>query len=74
MPTLSLWQDVLQDGLTEAVAAGELRADAPREAILALLRSVTYGQQVVQVTSHDAPELHLAVLESILSPWRTLAE
>ncbi len=74
MPTLSLWQDVLQDGLTEAVAAGELRADAPLEAILALLRSVTYGQQVVQVTSHDAPELHLAVLESILSPWRTLAE
>lgn len=69
-PTLSLWQDILREGLIEAVAAGELRADTPQDDLLALLRSITYGQQVVHVTSPEPPASHLSVLESILSPWR----
>lgn len=73
-PTLSLWQDVLRDGLTEAVAAGELRADAPVEDLLALLRSVGYGQQVVQVTAPEDAAQHLRVLESALAPWRLTAD
>lgn len=72
--TISLWQDVLQEGIAEAITSGELREDTPRDAVLALLRSITYGQQVVHVTAHDTPEQHLALVESILSPWQTPAD
>mgnify|MGYP001615712558 CR=1 FL=1 len=68
-PTLSLWQDVLRDGLTEAVAAGELRADTPRDDLLALLQAVAYGQQVVHVTAPEDAAHHLRVLDAVLRPW-----
>ncbi|MEJ1090922.1 TetR/AcrR family transcriptional regulator [Microbacterium istanbulense] len=70
-PTLSLWQDVLREGLSEAVDSGELRADTPQEDLLALLRSITYGQQIAHVTAPESAAQHVRVLESILSPWRT---
>ena len=39
-------------------------------AVMALLRSITYGQQVVEVTEPQPEAAHLAVLDSILAPWR----
>lgn len=69
-PTLATWQSSIRDALEEAVTDGELSVDTPREAVMALLRSITYGQQVVEVTEPQAAAAHLAVLDSILSPWR----
>lgn len=70
-PTLARWQDVLVEGLEEAVDDGELRPETPADDLLALLRAITYGQQIVQVTTPEDAARHLRVLESILSPWRT---
>lgn len=69
-PTLATWQDSIRDALEEAVADGELRSDTPQDAVMALLRSITYGQQVVEVTEPQSEAAHLAVLDSILAPWR----
>lgn len=49
-PTLATWQDSIRSSLEEAVADGALRAETPQDAVMALLRSITYGQQVVEVT------------------------
>ena len=70
-PTLPLWRTELAEALEEAVAAGELRADTPREDVLALLRAITYGQQIVEVTEPAGAASHLRVLAAILAPWRT---
>lgn len=70
LPTLATWQDSIRSSLDEAVTDGELRADTPRDAVMALLRSITYGQQVVEVTEPQSVAAHLDVLESILTPWR----
>lgn len=70
MPTLATWQDGIRDALHEAVADGELRGNTPTDAVMALLRSVTYGQQVVEVTEPQEPAAHLSVLHGILAPWR----
>lgn len=70
-PTLATWQGSIRDALGEAVADGELRDDTPTDAVIALLRSITYGQQVVEVTEPQDAAAHLAVLASILAPWRT---
>jgi AcrR family transcriptional regulator len=70
-PTLATWQDSIREALEEAVADGELRADAPTDAVMALLRSITYGQQVVEVTEPQPEAAHLAVLDGILAPWLT---
>ncbi|TQL86915.1 TetR family transcriptional regulator [Microbacterium saperdae] len=70
-PTLATWQDSIRDALEEAVADGELRADTPQDAVMALLRSITYGQQVVEVTEPQPEAAHLAVLDGILAPWRS---
>lgn len=70
-PTLATWQGSIRAALEEAVADGELGADTPTDAVMALLRSVTYGQQVVEVTEPQDAAAHLAVLNSILSPWRS---
>jgi AcrR family transcriptional regulator len=69
-PTLATWQDSIRAALEEAVADGELQPDTPRDAVMALLRSITYGQQVVEVTEPQPASAHLAVLDSILTPWR----
>ena len=69
-PTLATWQDSIRDALEEAVADGELRSDTPQDAVMALLRSITYGQQVVEVTEPQPAAAHLAVLDSILAPWQ----
>ncbi len=69
-PTLATWQGSIREALREAVDDGELRADTPADAVMALLRSITYGQQVVEVTEPQEPAAHLAVLRGILSPWR----
>ncbi|CAH0252346.1 HTH-type transcriptional regulator BetI [Microbacterium oxydans] len=69
-PTLATWQDSIRSALEEAVADGELHRDTPQDAVMALLRSVTYGQQVVEVTEPQPSSAHLAVLDSILAPWR----
>ncbi|MDQ4214578.1 TetR family transcriptional regulator [Microbacterium capsulatum] len=70
MPTLPLWRSETEEALEEAVADGELRAGTPREDLLALLRAITYGQQVVEVAEPVGPEAHLAVLAAIVTPWR----
>lgn len=70
-PTLATWQDSIRAALDEAVADGELDVRTPTDAVMALLRSVTYGQQVVEVTEPQDAAAHLAVLDSILAPWRT---
>ncbi|MBO9624793.1 MAG: TetR/AcrR family transcriptional regulator [Microbacterium sp.] len=69
-PTLATWQDGIRESLDEAVADGELRDRTPTDAVMALLRSITYGQQVVEVTEPQDATAHLAVLHSILDPWR----
>lgn len=69
-PTLATWQDSIREALQEAVADGELHSDTPQDAVMALLRSITYGQQVVEVTEPQAEAAHLAVLDGILAPWR----
>lgn len=69
-PTLATWQDGISEALDEAVADGELTGATPKQAVMSLLRSITYGQQVLEVTEPRGAEAHLAVLDSILSPWR----
>lgn len=69
-PTLATWQDGISEALDEAVADDELTAATPKQAVMSLLRSITYGQQVLEVTEPRGAEAHLAVLDSILSPWR----
>jgi AcrR family transcriptional regulator len=69
-PTLATWQEGITEALDEAVADGELRPETPTDAVIALLRSITYGQQVVEVTEPQDAAAHRAVLHSILSPWR----
>lgn len=69
-PTITVWEHDIRNCLDEAIAAGELRQQTPVDAVLMLLRSVTYGQQVVEVTAPQAPAAHTAVLDSILAPWR----
>lgn len=70
-PTLATWQSGIRSALAEAVADGELAAGTPTEAVMALLRSITYGQQVVEVTEPQDAAAHIAVLDSILAPWRS---
>lgn len=69
-PTLATWQESIRSALEEAVIDGELRDDTPQEATMALLRAITYGQQIVEVTEAQPAAAHLAVLDSILAPWR----
>lgn len=69
-PTLVTWQDSIRSALEEAVEDGELRSDTPRQAVMTLLRAVTYGQQVVEVTEPQTAAAHLAVLDGVLAPWR----
>lgn len=69
-PTLATWQDGISEAIDEAVIDGELSAATPKQAVMSLLRSITYGQQVLEVTEPRGAEAHLAVLDSILSPWR----
>ncbi|WP_353116118.1 TetR family transcriptional regulator C-terminal domain-containing protein [Microbacterium sp.] len=70
LPTQSLWQDELRSAIDEAVADGELRADTPRADLLALLQSITYGQQIMQVSSPE-DAAHQRVLDAVLAPWTT---
>lgn len=69
-PTLATWQDRISEAIDEAIVDGELSAATPKQAVMSLLRSITYGQQVLEVTEPRGAEAHLAVLDSILSPWR----
>ncbi|MBS1698568.1 MAG: TetR/AcrR family transcriptional regulator [Actinobacteria bacterium] len=69
-PTIPLWRSETAEALTQAVADGELRADTPLDGVLALLRAITYGQQVAEVAEPTAPAEHLRVLAAILDPWR----
>ncbi len=69
-PTLATWQDTTRLALREAIEDGELRTDTPTEAIVTLLRSITYGQQIVEVTEPQTPAAHLTVFEVALAPWR----
>uniref|UniRef100_UPI000A93E8D6 TetR family transcriptional regulator C-terminal domain-containing protein n=1 Tax=Microbacterium resistens TaxID=156977 RepID=UPI000A93E8D6 len=70
-PTAAPWHQDLADAIEEAVADGELQAATPRADLLALLRAVTYGQQIVEVTEPQPPAAHRAVLAAVLAPWRT---
>ncbi|MFY9712272.1 MAG: TetR/AcrR family transcriptional regulator [Microbacterium sp.] len=70
-PTLGTWHESIRDSLDQAVAGGELRPETPTDAVMTLLRSITYGQQVVEVTEPQDSTAHLAALDAILSPWRT---
>ncbi|MEX0159286.1 MULTISPECIES: TetR/AcrR family transcriptional regulator [unclassified Microbacterium] len=69
-PTLATWQDRISEAIDEAIVDGELSDATPKQAVMSLLRSITYGQQVLEVTEPRGAEAHLAVLDSILSPWR----
>ncbi|WP_372969363.1 TetR/AcrR family transcriptional regulator [Microbacterium sp.] len=70
-PTLATWQDSIRTALDQAIDDGELVSATPTAAVMALLRSITYGQQVVEVTEPQDADAHLAVLASILAPWRS---
>lgn len=69
-PTRATWQDSIHDALEEAVDDGELRSDTPQDTVMSVLRSITYGQQIVEVTEPQPATAHLAVLDGILAPWR----
>ena len=49
-PTLATWQDRISEAIDEAIVDGELSAATPKQAVMSLLRSITYGQQVLEVT------------------------
>ena len=68
--TIPLWRTETSEALEQAVADGELRADTPLDDVLALLRAITYGQQVVEVAEPAGAAAHLRVLAAILRPWR----
>lgn len=70
-PTRATWQDGISESLDEAVADGELSPVTPKPAVMSLLRSITYGQQVLEVTEPRGADAHFAVLDSILAPWRS---
>ena len=58
--------------LEEAIEDGDLQADAPVGDIVRLLASITYGQQVYQVTVPETSAAeHLRLVEALLHPWRT---
>lgn len=64
------WSGLIEDALREALADGELRPDTPVQALVAVLRSITFGQQVEQVIVEETtPEQHRAVLRACLQPW-----
>ncbi|MBS1675339.1 MAG: TetR family transcriptional regulator C-terminal domain-containing protein [Actinobacteria bacterium] len=69
--TIPLWRTETAEALEEAVADGELRPDAPVDDVLALLRAITYGQQIAEVAEPADPSAHLRVYAAILAPWRT---
>lgn len=69
-PTIPLWRTETSEALEQAVADGELRAGTPLDDILALLRAITYGQQIVEVAEPADAATHLRVLAAILHPWR----
>lgn len=69
-PTVATWQEGIRDALDQAIADGELSPSTPTGAVMELLRSITYGQQVVEVTQPQDAAAHLAVYASILAPWR----
>lgn len=69
-PTRATWQNGISEAIDEAVADGELSPTTPKHAVMSLLRSITYGQQVLEVTEPRGADAHLAVLDSILAPWR----
>jgi AcrR family transcriptional regulator len=68
--TLPLWRTETAEALAQAVEDGELRPDAPLDDLLALLRAITYGQQIVEVAEPADAAAHLRVLTAILDPWR----
>ena len=49
-PTLATWQDRISEAIDEAIVDGELSAATPKQAVMSLLRSITYGQQGLEVT------------------------
>ncbi|GAB6856882.1 TetR/AcrR family transcriptional regulator [Microbacterium xylanilyticum] len=69
--TLPLWRTETAEALAQAVEDGELRPHTPLEDLLALLRAITYGQQIVEVAEPADAAAHLRVLAAILDPWRT---
>ena len=69
-PTRATWQNGISEAIDEAVADGELSPTTPKHGVMSLLRSITYGQQVLEVTEPRGADAHLAVLDSILAPWR----
>ena len=69
-PTRATWQNGISEAIDEAIADGELSPTTPKHAVMSLLRSITYGQQVLEVTEPRGADAHLAVLDSILAPWR----
>lgn len=69
-PTVATWQDGIREALEQAIDDGELAQTTPIRPLIELLRSITYGQQVVEVTEPQDAAAHLAVLDSILAPWR----
>ncbi|MCJ1703777.1 TetR/AcrR family transcriptional regulator [Rathayibacter sp. VKM Ac-2926] len=66
------WRITLLQRLREAVALGEIAAEAPLEPVVDLLLSVASGQQVEWVTRGSVidPERQLALVEAVLSPHR----
>lgn len=66
------WSRQLNAAIGEAIEDGELRSETPTAGVLVLLRSVIYGQQVVQVVKPETTaEEHNRVLNACLEPWRT---
>lgn len=70
-PTVATWQEGIRDALDQAITDGELSPSTPTGAVMELLRSITYGQQVIEVTEPQEASAHLAVYDSILAPWRS---
>lgn len=69
-PTHAIWQDSICEAVREAVDDGELRIDTPQSSVIMLLRSITYGQQVVEVTESVDRSAHLVAFAGVLDPWR----
>jgi AcrR family transcriptional regulator len=70
-PTRIAWRDLLQTAVREAVEDGELVAGTPQDELVALLHSMSYGQQVMQVIESTPPEAHLRTLNACTRPWCT---
>jgi AcrR family transcriptional regulator len=70
-PTRVAWRDRLELAVSQAVTDGELVESTPQDALVSLLHSMSYGQQVMHVIESVSAEVHMFTVNACIDPWRT---